>query len=242
MNYSEWSATKNMLVGGIFKWLMTASKSVMRRYSAQYRTYHYIDMNAADGSGSPSIFLDTANKIDIYYQALFIERSRKEYLSLAAKYDHSPLIQLCCGDHNEILLPHCQSIKGKPYGLIYNDPCGIPSFSTLAIISQLPQIEHIDMLINCPATAIKRRNGVFGGQCLVDGLDEIKKKHWLVRAPYGRWQWTILVGTNWTDMKSWRAQQLYPINSSEGQAVLDRMNRTRSEREGDNGQLTIPNL
>lgn len=242
MNYSDWTETKNAVVGGIFTWLIAASKSIMQRYP-RYSTYQYIDMNAADGSGSPALFLDAVRQANIPYRALFVEHEKMKYASLYARYGSFPSVQTYRGDHNAAVPHHCRHIYGKPYGLIYNDPCGIPSFDTLATVSQLPQIDHIDMLINCPATAIKRARGAFHrAQYLVDGLDGIQKRHWLIRAPHGRWQWTILLGTNWGKVQEWRAQQMYLVQSPEGQDILRRLNLTSEEQELDNGQTTLPFL
>src|SRR5262245_50773352 len=120
MQYSEWTPIKNQIVCGIFDWLLRASKSVMDRYPG-YGEYRYIDMNAADGTGSPSLFFNAAAKIGVPFDALLIERSKKEFACLDARYGSYPSIQTYHGDHNAVLAPYCQAIRKKPYGLIYND-------------------------------------------------------------------------------------------------------------------------
>lgn len=241
MDFSAWTPIKNHIVSGLMGMLMRASRSSMSRYPQSYPTYHYIDMNAADGSGSPQIFLDIAHTIGMPCQALLIEQDRHRYAELEARYTQRPGVYTYHGDHRQAALTYCQRyLQGKPYGLLYNDNCGIPSWDTIASISKLQAAEHIDLIINCPATAIKRVRGVFKrDEFLIDSLNTITKNHWTIRYPEGRWQWTILMGTNWAS-KEWRAQRMYDINSPEGQEALDILNRTRGEREADIEQNTLP--
>lgn len=248
MNYSDWTDTKNEVVRGIFTWLLTSSRSVMERYPHTYPDYRYFDMNAADGSGSPRFFIDAACRLGVPYRALFIEQNRTQHAALLAAHSRNQFVDIRHGDHTTILPLACQQLVKKPYGLIYNDPCGIPSFETLADVSGLPAIEHIDILINCPATAIKRARNAFKRTTyyLIEELDKIQKKRWLVRAPpkggtFARWQWTVLLGTNWDDVQNWRAQQVYRVDSPEGQEVLRRLNLTNEEREREDAQ-TLPFL
>lgn len=240
MQYSDWTGTKNEVVCGIFKWLTRVGRSVMERYP-NYRVYHYVDMNAADGSGSPTFFYDAAHRAGLSFHALFIECNARLYNQLYGRFKFAPNVETFHGDHEDALLNYCRTLTGKPYGLIYNDPCGIPSFDALAAASQLPQLEHMDILINCPATAIKRKRGAFKRDTyLIPELSKINKRHWLVRAPEGRWQWTILVGTNWAKVQEWRAQNMYFTTSNEGQDILRRLNLTSGELEAENGQNTLP--
>lgn len=239
MDLSEWSPIKNGIVNGLMSMLMRASSSSMSKYPQSYPIYYYIDMNAADGSGSPRIFINNANKIGLPYRALFIEQDQERHADLEACFANCANAYTYCGDHADALLPYCQGLRGKPYGLIYNDNCGVPTWDALASVSQLRQVEHMDFIINCPATAIKRVRRVFKrDEFLIDSLKAINKAYWMVRYPEGRWQWTILVGTNWKD-NEWRAQRMYPISSPEGQEALDILNRTKKEREEDNGQLPL---
>lgn len=240
MHFSDWTSTKNEVVCGIFKWLTIVGRSVMDRYP-NYRAYHYLDMNAADGSGSPTFFHDAAQRAGLPFHALFIENDARLYNDLYGRFKFTANVETVCEDHETAALRYCRVLTGKPYGLIYNDPCGIPSFDTLTAASQLPQLEHMDILINCPATAIKRKRGAFkSADYLIPELYKIRKSHWLVRAPAGRWQWTILLGTNWRDVQEWRAQKLYHIDSSAGQEILKRLNLTSVELEAENGQSPLP--
>lgn len=241
MDISEWTPIKNHIVNGLMGMLMRASRSSMLRFPQSYPTYHYIDMNAADGSGGSEFFLSIAHAIGMPYQALLIERDKRRYADLEARYAQWQCVYTHHGDHCQAAPTYCHRyLQGKPYGLVYNDNCGIPSWDTLASIGRLPSAEHIDFIINCPATAIKRVRRVFKrDEFLIDSLNTIAKKYWMVRYPEGRWQWTVLMGTNWAS-KEWRAQRMYDINSPEGQEALDILNRTRGERDADIEQGTLP--
>jgi hypothetical protein len=42
-------------------------------------------------------------------------------------------------------------------------------------------------------------------------------------------QWTFLLGTNWTEYKAWEQEGFYKVNSSKGAAIMNRISYTLKE-------------
>ncbi len=240
MHSGEHTKEKQRIFAGLVRWHLGMCTGIYRRYPAL--PYLYVDMNAADGTGSPSIFLDAAQHVTFPWRAIFIEMDAEAVQILTATCEHPDAT--CFHDDHTVLLPQiCDRLRGLRYGLIYHDPYGIPSFDTLRDVSARDATERIDILIRCPATVIKRARGAFGifgkhKYTLTQHLDSIRKKHWLIQAPQGSLQWTFLLGTNYESMKEWRKEHLYRIDTYEGQSILDRLAKTANERQND-GQLPL---
>jgi three-Cys-motif partner protein len=209
----------------------------------------YVDMNSGSGwneevncVGSPLLFLEEAAKHDFGKSVHFIEENPESVTSLSERlriggFDN---FGIWGGNHNDVL-PDILQNAGKRYGLIYHDPNGLPSFDLLRDVSNSPNFRFVDVLIRISGTNYKRiRNGTKAVSSTIrypnlkEQLKSINKKEWIIRDimddempdPY---QWTFLLGTNWTKYPDWERQKFYKISSSKGAAILNRVTYTIPE-------------
>ena len=216
-------------------------KAIFAKNHYKIPVFHYFDINSGSGkndghSGSPLIFLEEAVRINIHYSAVFIDKDKNNIDSLL-KLTRSYLnVKTYCGDHEEILPQLYPSDKSWRYGLLYTDPNGIFNAEILQNISKQPCFSALDVLINCPASAIKRMKN--SSKCndnrtLEDRLGIIQKKHWIIRNSLknSTWQWTFLLGTNWTNFPEFTKIEMVKLNSPRGQAFFEKLNLTSKERE-----------
>ena len=125
------------------------------------------------------------------------------------------------------------------FGLIYADPNGTPCFDLLRLCAT--QLPKTDILLHMSANNLKRQRLSTKhpfDQTLIAILQTINKQYWLIQDPGegNRDQWTFLFGTNWRDVKEWRAQGFYRLDTPRGQAILHRLTYTKEELQADNGQ------
>ena len=68
---------------------------------------------------------------------------------------------------------------------------------------------------------------------LEERLQFIPKKYWLIRNALknNSWQWTFLLGTNWTDFPEFKKIDMVKLDSSKGQAFFEKLNLTSKERQ-----------
>lgn len=222
------------------------------------RRYTFIDMNAGPGCydgliGSPLIFLEEIEKTTIPYRAVFIER---EAINADALRDnvglrslrHQPLI--INDSHANVLRKYIKSQAPKTYGLIYHDPSGsVPDFDLLSDASRAPILDYMEFMIYLSATNIKRvrrfqeaTNRDAKVKLLIDSLQTINKKTWIIRKPQGRHQWTFVLGSNWSKFPEWEKRGFYRIDSPVGQEILRSLTYTDKELEGMSGQQSFFDL
>lgn len=216
--------------------------------------YRYIDMNAGPGvapmlqmSGSPMIFLESAAKHPrLPYRALLVEEEPDSVLELRERVQRWSNVQIEQGNHSEIVPRYIRRLQGKPSGLIYHDPNGVPSFETLAEIANCDQARYLDIVVYTGATFVKRVNGWQNKRgvpylTLPVALASINKKAWIIREPIDRAAWTFIIGSNWEQFPAWQRAGFHRINSTEGRAILERL--TYREKAAPAGQqTTIPFL
>jgi len=86
-----------------------------------------------------------------------------------------------------------------------------------------------DFLINVTCTGRKRA----GMRPLQDDLRATGKRHWYIRETLDKWQWTILLGTNWTAFPEPPAERrFYSLNSDDGQFLLKKCGHTKEQLYG----------
>ena len=217
-------------------------KAIFDKYQYKLPTYFYFDINAGSGSyegksGSPLIFLEEVTQIDIPYSAIFIDKDEKniETLSVLTK-PYQPNVKTFCGEHADILPKLYAKDCQQRYGLLYTDPNGIFDAEILREFSQNRCYQKLDILINCPAVAIKRMKNSpkhLDKRTLEERLQFIPKKYWLIRNALknNSWQWTFLLGTNWTDFPEFKKIDMVKLDSSKGQAFFEKLNLTSKERQ-----------
>lgn len=203
-------------------------------------SYHYFDITAGAGKdgygniGSPLIFLEEIQQIDVPFKAIFIEQNPENLKKLQCDcHAFREHIQLVCGNHSEILPGLFGRAKIRQFGLLYVDPNGVFDVDVLKLFSQQYCYDKIDILINCNGTAIKREresSTCTDNRTLEDRLREINKKYWIVREPYGKAQWSFLLGTQWDAFPEFKNIHFYKLSSTKGKAFFDKVNFTTKER------------
>lgn len=221
---------------------LTYSKGIIQRSPWLCRKYLYVDLYSACGrydgcdAGSPLIFIEEAERIGIDYSAIFVDCSKNNletletFVPAKAKEKVSYYVGDCKKGAIENLLG--EESKENFLGLIYADPNGNPPFASLASVYRLRQYRAVDLLINCPATAIKRD----GKSKLSNELEEIKKERWIMRPPLksSKWQWSFLIGTNWEKMPI--SKNFFDIETPMGRQAFETINLTGPELKKKNIQ------
>lgn len=177
---------------------------------------------------------------------LFLERSddsiRRAFLCDGRQKDPSEMGITVMNQSYEIGLPHVLAVErqqqGKGYnkkryrfGMLYLDENGkVPPIGYLqAIAGVLPRI---DLVIQLATTTIKRRlhSAVDPWPySLAEVIDMIGKDYWIVREPFGKHNWSFLVGTNWDSFPELRSQGFRRTNTPDGQELLRYLDQTRRE-------------
>jgi len=172
------------------------------------------------------VFIETARDIKIPFKAWFIDIHTNNTMLLKARleeqFGESDDFKVLTGDNRLIVPKIADKIPKYAYGLIYADATNIPDFELLGYISRLPNLKKFDILIRYSASSVKRVKHLTGME-MRDYLKQIDKKHWTIRdiLPGDKWQWTFLLGMNWSDMNEWTSQRFYKINSKKGKEIFD---------------------
>lgn len=220
----------------------------------------YEDEEGIEVVGSPIQTLTVADGMNLPVWAWFCEQDKNSCELLRAELrqrgmqergdeftDGATSAWLYEGSYT-IGLPQSLSVLLDPslasrqyYGLIYSDENGsLPPFALLRLCAQ--QLRYCDILIHAAAAPIKRQ---FYSPVhpLMRRLDElmatVPKDCWIVRDPYGKHQWSFLIGTNWDAFPRFKRQGFWAINSPEGASILRRLSLNREEFNGQ-GDLFIP--
>ncbi len=109
-------------------------------------------------------------------------------------------------------------------GMVLSDPNGaeIPLNKLEWLSKETPRI---DFCLNWNSTQFKRNRGAFGDHrpTMEEAISRLNKKHWLIRQPMGRWQWTLLIGRN-MPISEHQALGFYHLDSTKGQDIFRRCN------------------
>ena len=217
-------------------------KRILLKHKWAPQRYYYIDAYCGPGenpevgaAGSPLVFLEVAKDIEIPFNAWFIDIEQNNTMLLKARLGESENFEVLTGD-NRMIVPRIadEKIPKYAYGLIYADATNIPDFELLGNLSRLPKLRYFDILIRYSASMVKRTRHLTGME-MRDYLKQIDKKYWTIRdiLPGDRWQWTFLLGMNWSDMRDWTSQRFYKISSQKGKEIFDHCNNMRKQRTFD---------
>jgi hypothetical protein len=212
--------------------------------------YFRFDLNSGSGYndeekvvGSPLVFLQTALAEQINYRAFFCDINRDSCEELVGRVGHNEKAYVFWGDNRSFVEMIPEIIKLKPksencnrgespkfaMGSVYVDPNG-PSGLMVDELKELFDVcERLDLIINLSATGLKRTKSLSWSMRVSELMSKINKKQWVVRQIYGAWQWTLLFGSNLDKPLSWKAKGFVPVNSYEGQDILNRMDMTADE-------------
>jgi hypothetical protein len=235
---SDETEQKERDFAGILAMHTRICKSILSRHGGP--PYLYIDCHAGPGTleyhgrsfpGSPLIFRDAAERIDLAYEAIHFEQNKDvaARLNEALKYS-SPVIVDTCERGLPRWLATCKPPKNS-FGLVYADPIGkeIPAGLLATVAAAQPKT---DILAYVSATAYKRRNGVRPGATLAGHIAQVKaggKSTVLIRKPLGRQQWTFVLWSNWDNFPEWAKRGFYRLTSETGQSIVNHMNYTHAE-------------
>jgi three-Cys-motif partner protein len=199
------------------------------------------DLNAGPGiyrdglDGSPMIIERLLHAAGLPHDSYFFERDRSTAAQLGRALDDRAYCgQVIVGNHYETIhrhvktLPRCAKSR---LGIIYADSNGqrIPVEVITAVLRQ-PGYWRIDVLINQPARAYKRRRGAgLDRESLADDLRALGKKHLQVRDFGTNQDWVFLLATNWPDPARFR--HFVDLESERGRCLLERRDETKAEHQ-----------
>lgn len=238
---SNVTATKQMHLRMILRTHINVVQQIFKKRNYPLSTYFYYDVNAGPGVysngdiGSPVVFIQEAERAKINYQATFIEINEDSYKSLLSLFGQNPHVKIYFGDNKEIMpqiVPPFNDTTWR-YGMLYTDPNGIFNDKSISDFCNRLCFSATDILINCPASAIKR--SINSCKCkddrtLESRLKTINKKYWLVKDPKNsRWQWTHVMLTNWASQPEFKSINMYRHDTNAGGEIFNRLNYTKDE-------------
>lgn len=213
------------------------------------RRYHFIDVFAGRGvwkcedvgplTGSPVLFQKLAQMFPKPYKGDIIEIDENSYNSLV-KYITDPHIKVHLGSADDIIKQIDWLPPKGTYGIAYCDPpMTIPtielSFAIMAAISRY--YPTVDVMLYIASTPMKRVNQC-GGH-LSEGIKKVNKKGWVIRELQAKFQYTFLIGTNWTKWAEWKNLGFHNIESPRGRKIFEIADSTKDELEEKKRQLQM---
>lgn len=253
----SWISAETELKENDFRGLLGMHINICKSILARRRSrYLYVDLYAGPGhleykgrrfDGSPLIARDLLTRTGVPYEAIHFEKDPDVAARLAeALYVPVSLVDTPCPETSPIYVEDFRDgfarwldQRGRQpdqYGLVYSDPIKDPiPYELLTRAAEL--MPRVDLLSYVSATQYKRRrgqdlkrNGHSDLPLIGDHIAAVNKKVALIRRPYGAWQWTFVLWTNWEGMPQWEQHGFYRINSPAGQRILDTLNLTRREQ------------
>lgn len=232
---SDYTELKEQHYESILSMQSKIAGAALRKIAAKYGrkgTYLLIDATAGSGiledglHGSPLIasrvIPEASGEYGMNYQIMLIEKDRSTCGSLYTVIVPDENISIDHADYAEVL--GAFSERKYQMGLLYVDANGIPNFDAIAGFAK--KAPRVDILFSICANGYKR--GYRGELNLSDQLARMGKSNWLVRRPWGNFQWTFFLGSNYID-KAYKRIELYPIGSDQGREWLLRMDLTADE-------------
>ena len=258
---SEHSVLKQKHFAGVVEYLSRVAKRAMEKWEGVDPYYWIFDMNSArpfyplqedDDCGihlpsSSVIGPKVAARNGHQVRAVLMEIDEGNVRELynyywprrcsADFFEGRVHVDIHCGDSSELLSNYGRGTHASRFGYVYVDP-NVPSIpKTLTEFYAHTCNQKIDLIINIAATSLKRQ-----GLSLEQEIRQVMayKRKWLIREPYGRHQWTMLIGTNWVKVNDWSAKGFHLLDTEAGRAIFDRVSKTKQELEAaERGQLEI---
>lgn len=196
--------------------------------------YKYFDLHGGygiDGEGelgSPAIFHNVATDKQMPYDAHIFEADKEAFASLSVVTGKFPAsFHVHYEDHHKLIARLDGRLYKWQFGIAYCDPSNaeIPVDVLQAIVESYPRLE---IVINLAAASYKRTNCHPDWTRLNEVLQSIKQT-WIVRKPLDKFQWTILVGTDWKGFPDWQSRGFAKVDSEVGQAWYEKIVYTHKE-------------
>lgn len=229
------------IIAGAAKGAMNHQRSIANRCFWAYELNAGSGMNEYNGNvfeGSPLIALDVLRNLQLPYRAVFMDNGKDNIDNLRVLAGNDPNVTCVLANNADYMRSHCSNVGRDCYGYVFHDPNGVDDFNAdmLLDIFNYPAFHRIDLIINIGATSFKRVLGAFPNRQdarLDTAISRLvdRKKVWLVREPYGKNQWTFLVGSNWVKLPDWKRQGFFRMDSPEGEDILDRLMYTGPQLE-----------
>jgi hypothetical protein len=214
--------------------------AVIRKNASWVKPYLHFDINAGSGyneiigcDGSPITFTRVFHDLP-HFRATFIDCDAEQISTLSKRplIRDDPRCRLHHGDNAEFL--RTLQINGTwQFGTILSDPNGsdIPIEELIYTSRRYHQIDHI---YHWNSTITKRlKYGIKPSQIVLSDIPKlILKKFWLIREPIGPHQFAMLIGRNYRG-NDWRSGGFYHLDSSQGEAIMDRCSRSNKERRAE---------
>ena len=169
------------------------------------------------------------------YKAFLCELREDNAADLQRYFARDNNVTVLQGD-NEITLPPTLPLEGafdQRFGYVYVDPndAKLPIKMLTDMFSRKP-FNRIDLIVNIAAASVKRmiHNKNYDDISL-DSLLQIKKKAWIVREPHAKHQWSLLVGTNWSDAPDWKKEGFYKLNTEKGGKIWEALVKTKKQQK-----------
>ena len=242
-NTSENTARKMDAFRHIIKWHIritdaTRGSWLHNRWPFK-QEYLYIDLYAGPGAynrrsytgyGSPMIAINELIQACMPHKAMLFNWDKQEadtLNALLAAYDN---VRVYNTDNQNA--PGYLECHSRQFGLAYFDPNNVRFDHELGakITDCLPRV---DLLFYLSASTEKRIRTALDqpigeGYSLLEKMQGLNKKNWFVYAPYSKFQYTFLLGTN-ANPSDWQRQHWYSVNSAKGITVLNVLNWTKRE-------------
>jgi hypothetical protein len=243
---------------GIIDMHVKITRGILQRRGIT-RPYLYVDLYAGPNDlrfgereflGSPGLACDALRKYGVHYKAAFFERealvaqrlgealvAQRLGESLVRRYGETWRHLVHIGDCRDVLPA---VLAGRPrdpaqFGLIYADPIHdeIPHALLNKAAATYP---HVDLMSYFSATQYKRRrrgderrNGHSIKPLVSSHIAAVRKKYVLIREPRTAWQFSFALWTNWEKFPAWERAGFYRLDSTRGQAILDKLDLTEDE-------------
>lgn len=197
--------------------------------------------------GTPLVFMEAVarTKFDNYH-AYFVDQRSEATAMLAARpeIEGRAEVRVITEDNFTFCerIPSLIQETGLPdpraaFGTVLLDPNGPVAVPWEALSSVFDRCKKLDCILNFPGTGVKRLGSNHESRISLDEVPTLlHKKHWLIRQPTARWQWTLVIGRN-TKLGDWKKQKFYYWDSKEGLEIRSYVTQTLPEyqrsRQGD---------
>jgi len=201
-------------------------------------TFNWIDTNSGSGKnqdfncdGSPVIFQTAMMQKNWPHEIYCIEKSPANISSLKNSMIQRDNVRFFNCDHNEVVPSILSEFKKIPYGMLYHDPNGEPSWNMLCDASNNFNSRKMDFLIHISVTNGVKRLFNHGRDDLYHSLQKIDKKYWYILPCHhigsDAFQWCFLLGTNYDRFKSLKTIGYVRFDESAGESILNIVNHLK---------------